>query len=160
MLEITVICVGKLKESFLRDACAEYTKRLSSLCKLNVIELQPEKLSDNPSKKEIENALAAEGKRIAEKIPDRAAVFSMCIEGKELSSEELSKKLFSLASSGTGSVAFIIGGSFGLAPFIKERSNLRLSVSKMTFPHQLFRVMLLEQIYRAIQIENGSKYHK
>lgn len=160
MLEITIICIGKLKEGYLRDASAEYSKRLSSLCKLNIIELQPEKLSDNPSKKEIENALAAEGKRIAEKIPDRAAVFSMCIEGRELSSEELSKKLFSLASSGTGSIAFIIGGSFGLAPFIKEKSTLCLSVSKMTFPHQLFRVMLLEQIYRAIQIENGSKYHK
>lgn len=160
MLEVTVICIGKLKEQYLRDAVAEYSKRLSSLCKLNIIELPPEKLSDSPSEKEIENALALEGARISKKIPERAAVFSMCVEGKQYSSEELSSKLFSLAAQGTGSVAFIIGGSFGLAPFIKKQSGVCLSVSKMTFPHQLFRVMLLEQIYRAFQIENSSKYHK
>lgn len=160
MLEITIVCVGRLKEQYLRDACAEYSKRLSAFCRLNIIELPAERLSDNPSKKEIENALSVEGKRILEKIPERAAVISLCIEGKELSSEELSKKLFSLAFQGFGSVAFVIGGSFGLSPAVKEKSLLRLSVSRMTFPHQLFRVMLLEQVYRAFQIENGSKYHK
>lgn len=160
MLEVTVICIGKLKEKFLRDALAEYEKRLSTLCRLSIVELPAEKLSDNPSKKEIEAALFAEGKRILEKIPEHAAVFSMCIEGKELSSEELSKKMFSLAAQGIGKIAFIIGGSFGLSPLVKEKSSLRLSVSRMTFPHQLFRVMLLEQIYRAIQIENKTKYHK
>lgn len=160
MLEITIVCVGRLKEQYLRDACAEYSKRLSAFCRLNIIELPAERLSDNPSKKEIENALSVEGKRILEKIPERAAVISLCIEGKEFSSEELSKKLFSLASQGFGSVAFVIGGSFGLSPTVKEKSLLRLSVSRMTFPHQLFRVMLLEQVYRAFQIESGSKYHK
>ena len=160
MLEVTVICIGKLKEKYLRDASAEYQKRLSSLCRLSVVELPAEKLSDNPSQKEIEAALLTEGRRILEKIPERAAVFSMCIEGKELSSEELSKKMFSLASQGFGKIVFVIGGSFGLSPLVKEKSALRLSVSRMTFPHQLFRVMLLEQIYRAFQIENGSKYHK
>ncbi len=160
MIEITVVCIGKLKEQYLRDACAEYSKRLSALCKLNIVELPAERLSENPSKKEVENALTVEGKRILEKIPERSAIVSLCIEGKELSSEELSKKIFSLASQGFGSVAFVIGGSFGLSPSVKEKSLLRLSVSRMTFPHQLFRVMLLEQIYRAFQIENGSKYHK
>lgn len=160
MLDITVICVGKLKEEYLRNASAEYQKRLSSICRLSIVELPAEKLSDNPSQKEIDSVLLSEGKKILEKIPERAAVFSMCIEGKELSSEELSKKMFSLASQGFGKIVFIIGGSFGLSPLVKERSNLRLSVSRMTFPHQLFRVMLLEQIYRAFQIENGSKYHK
>lgn len=160
MLEVTVICIGKLKEKFLRDAAEEYKKRLSSLCKLCVVELPAEKLSDAPSQKEIDCALAAEGKRILEKIPERAAVFSMCIEGKELSSEELSKKMFTLASQGTGKIAFVIGGSFGLSPLVKEKSLFRLSVSRMTFPHQLFRVMLLEQIYRAFQIESKTKYHK
>ena len=160
MLDITVICIGKLKEEYLRNASAEYQKRLSSICRLSIVELPAEKLSDNPSQKEIDSALLSEGKKILERIPERAAVFSMCVEGKELSSEELSKKMFSLASQGFGKIVFIIGGSFGLSPLVKERSNLRLSVSRMTFPHQLFRVMLLEQIYRAFQIENGSKYHK
>ncbi len=160
MLDITVICIGKLKEEYLRNASAEYQKRLSSICRLSIVELPAEKLSDNPSQKEIDSVLLSEGKKILEKIPEHAAVFSMCIEGKELSSEELSKKMFSLASRGFGKIVFIIGGSFGLSPLVKERSNLRLSVSRMTFPHQLFRVMLLEQIYRAFQIENGSKYHK
>lgn len=160
MLDITVICIGKLKEEYLRNASAEYQKRLSSICRLSIVELPAEKLSDNPSQKEIDSALLSEGKKILEKIPERAAVFSMCVEGKELSSEELSKKMFSLASQGFGKIVFIIGGSFGLSPLVKEKSNLRLSVSRMTFPHQLFRVMLLEQIYRAFQIENGSKYHK
>lgn len=160
MLEVTVVCVGKLKEQYLRDACAEYSKRLSAFCRLKVIELAAERLSDNPSQAEIEKALSLEGKRILEKIPDRAAIITMCIEGRQLSSEELSQKLSSLTSQGIGSVAFVIGGSFGLFREVKAKSLLRLSVSRMTFPHQLFRVMLLEQIYRAFQIQNGAKYHK
>lgn len=160
MLEVTVVCVGKLKEQYLRDACAEYSKRLSAFCRLKVIELAAERLSDNPSQAEIEKALSREGKRILEKIPDRAAIITMCIEGRQLSSEELSQKLSSLASQGIGSVAFVIGGSFGLSQEVKAKSLLRLSVSRMTFPHQMFRVMLLEQIYRAFQIQNGAKYHK
>lgn len=160
MLEVTVVCVGKLKEQYLRDACAEYSKRLGAFCRLKVVELAPERLSDSPSQAEIEKALALEGKRILEKIPERAAVISMCIEGKQLSSQELSNELSSFASQGVGSVAFVIGGSFGLSKQVKEKSRIRLSVSKMTFPHQLFRVMLLEQIYRAFQIQSGTKYHK
>ena len=160
MLEVNVICIGKLKEPYLRDACAEYTKRLSAFCKLKVTELAPERLSDSPSQAEIEKALLIEGKKILEKIPERSAIISMCIEGKQLSSQELSEKLSLLAAQGTGSVAFVIGGSFGLSQEVKKKSALRLSVSKMTFPHQLFRVMLLEQIYRAFQIQTGTKYHK
>lgn len=160
MPEVTVVCVGKLKEQYLRDACAEYSKRLSPFCRLKVIELSPERLSENPSQAEIQKALSLEGKKILEKIPDRAAIISMCIEGKQLSSEELSKKLSAFATQGIGSVAFIIGGSFGLSDEVKEKSVLRLSVSRMTFPYQLFRVMLLEQIYRAFQIQSGTKYHK
>lgn len=160
MPEVTVVCIGKLKEQYLRDACAEYSKRLSAFCKLKVIELSPERLSENPSQAEIQKALSVEGKKILEKIPDRAAIIAMCIEGKQLSSEELSKKLSAFATQGIGSVAFVIGGSFGLSDEVKEKSTLRLSVSRMTFPHQLFRVMLLEQIYRAFQIQSGTKYHK
>ncbi|MCM1544084.1 MAG: 23S rRNA (pseudouridine(1915)-N(3))-methyltransferase RlmH [Ruminococcus sp.] len=160
MLNITLICVGKLKEQYLRDACDEYKKRLSTLCRLNIVELPPERLSDSPSQKEIDNALTNEGRRIIEKIPNGSKVYTMCIEGKQFSSEELSGKLDSDAVSGVSSVTFIIGGSFGLSDEVKAKSSVRLSMSKMTFPHQLARVMLLEQIYRAMQISIGTKYHK
>lgn len=160
MLNITLICIGKLKEKYLKDACDEYTKRLSTLCKLNIIELAPERLSDNPSQKEIENALANEGKRIIEKIPNGSQVYTMCIEGKQFTSQELSVKLDTAAVSGVSNITFIIGGSFGMSEEVKTKSSVRLSMSKMTFPHQLARVMLLEQIYRAMQISIGTKYHK
>lgn len=160
MQNITLICIGKLKEQYLRDAVAEYVKRLSTLCKLNIVELPAEKLSDNPSQKEIENALDVEGRKILEKIPKGAFVYTMCIEGKQKTSEELSREMDDLAVRGFGSIAFIIGGSFGLSEKVKATSSFRLSMSKMTFPHQIARVMLLEQIYRAIQISVGTKYHK
>ncbi len=160
MQNITLICIGKLKESYLRDAVSEYVKRLSGLCKLTLVELPAEKLSDNPSQKEIENALESEGKRILEKIPKGAFVYTMCIEGKQKTSEELSAEMESLGVRGYSSIAFIIGGSFGISEKVKAASNFRLSMSKMTFPHQVARVMLLEQIYRAIQISIGTKYHK
>lgn len=160
MQNITLICIGKLKESYLRDAVSEYTKRLSGLCKLNLIELPVEKLSDNPSPKEIENALESEGKRILEKIPKGAYVYTMCIEGKQKTSEELSAEMDGLAVRGYSNIVFIIGGSFGISDRVKAVSSFRLSMSKMTFPHQVARVMLLEQIYRAIQISIGTKYHK
>lgn len=160
MINVTIICIGKLKEKYLKDACDEYIKRLSGLCKLNITELAAERLSDNPSQKEIENALNTEGKKIIEKIPAGSAVYTMCIEGKQRTSEELSREIDSLAVSGTGSITFIIGGSFGLSEQVKKLSSVRLSMSKMTFPHQLARVMLLEQIYRAMQISKGTKYHK
>ncbi len=160
MLNITIIAVGKLKEQYLRDASAEYQKRLSTLCKLNIVEVNPEKLSDNPSAKEIENALNNEAKKIIEKIPKGAKVYSMCIEGKQRTSEELSKEIDNLALEGASNIVFIIGGSFGLSDEVKKLSAYRLSMSKMTFPHQIARIMLLEQIYRATQISIGTKYHK
>lgn len=160
MLNITIIAIGKLKEQYLRDASAEYQKRLSTLCKLNIIELNPEKLSDNPSAKEIESALNSEAKKIIEKIPKGAKVYSMCIEGKQRTSEELSAEIDSLAVEGASNIVFIIGGSFGLSDEVKKLSAYRLSMSKMTFPHQIARIMLLEQIYRAMQISLGTKYHK
>ena len=160
MLNITIIAIGKLKEQYLRDASAEYQKRLSASCKLNIIELNPEKLSDNPSAKEIENALNNEAKKIIEKIPKGAKVYSMCIEGKQRTSEELSAEIDSLAVEGASNIVFIIGGSFGLSDEVKKLSAYRLSMSKMTFPHQIARIMLLEQIYRAMQISIGTKYHK
>ncbi len=160
MQNITLICIGKLKESYLRDAVSEYIKRLSGLCKLNVVELTAEKLSDNPSQKEIENALESEGKKILEKIPKGAYTYTMCIEGKQKTSEELSTEMENLAVRGYSNIVFIIGGSFGISEKVKAVSDFRLSMSKMTFPHQVARVMLLEQIYRAIQISIGTKYHK
>ena len=160
MLNITIIAVGKLKEQYLRDASAEYQKRLSTLCKLNIVEINPEKLSDNPSAKEIDNALNNEAKKIIEKIPKGAKVYSMCIEGKQRTSEELSAEIDSLAVEGVSNIVFIIGGSFGLSDEVKKLSAFRLSMSKMTFPHQIARIMLLEQVYRAMQISIGTKYHK
>lgn len=160
MLNITVICIGKLKEQYLRDASAEYTKRLSTLCRLNIVELTAEKLSDNPSEKQIENALSAEGKKIIEKIPKGSYVYTMCIEGKQKSSEQFSREIEDIALTGVSSIVFIIGGSFGLSDEVKARSDNRFSMSKMTFPHQVARIMLLEQIYRSMQISLGTKYHK
>lgn len=160
MLNVTIICVGKLKEQYLRDACSEYSKRLSSSCKLNIVEVNEEKTGNNPSGKEIENVLAAEGRRIIEKIPKGSDVYSMCIEGRQRTSEELSHEIESLGVSGVSSLVFIIGGSFGLSDEVKKISEQKLSMSRMTFPHQLARVMLLEQIYRAMQISLGTKYHK
>ncbi len=160
MLNITVICIGKLKEQYLRDASAEYQKRMGTLCRLNVIELPAEKLSDNPSDKQIESALAAEGKRIAEKIPRGSYVYTMCIEGKQKTSEELSRHLEDITLTGVSSVVFVIGGSFGISEEVKRLSDFKLSMSKMTFPHQVARIMLLEQIYRCLQISLGTKYHK
>ncbi len=160
MVNVTVICEGRLKEKYLQSACDEYSKRLSGFCKLNIVQLTPKKLSDNPSQTEIENALSAEGKEIISKIPQNAYVFAMCIEGKQMSSEALSKQLDALSITGKSNVVFIIGGSFGLSEEVKAKADYKLSMSQMTFPHQLARVMLLEQIYRAFQISSGGKYHK
>lgn len=160
MINLNIICVGRLKEQYLRDASAEYIKRMQTICRLTVTELSAEKLSDNPSQKEIDRALEAEGKKIIEKIPKGAAVFAMCIEGKQRSSEELSRELDELALTGVSNAVFIIGGSFGLSDEVKAKSKYRLSMSKMTFPHQLARIMLLEQLYRAAQISLGTRYHK
>ncbi len=160
MLTIDIICIGKLKEQYLRDAVAEYNKRLTAFCKVNIIELSEYTLPDNPSKSEIEKGLVKEGEQILSKIKNDAAVYAMCIEGKQRSSVALSKELDELAVSGKSNITFIIGGSYGLSDEVKNRADVRLSMSEMTFPHQLARVMLLEQIYRAFQISTGGKYHK
>ena len=158
MLNIIIVAVGKLKEDYLRSASAEYEKRLKGFCSLKIIELDEFRLSDKPSEKEIANALEAEGKAILKAC--RGYIAAMCIEGGQLASEELSQKLDSLAVSGTSTVSIVIGSSCGLADSVKKAADLRLSMSKMTFPHQLARIMLLEQLYRAFQISAGGKYHK
>ena len=160
MLSVSVICIGKLKERFFEQACAEYQKRLSRFCALNIKELSECALPENPSGAQIDAALKKEGEMIEREIPSGAYTISLCVEGKQLSSNELSEKLDGVALSGKAKVCFIIGSSFGLAQSVKQKSNLCLSFSKMTFPHQLFRVLLLEQIYRAFSISNGMKYHK
>ena len=159
-MNITVIALGKLKEKYLRDAIDEYSKRISAYGKLDIVELNPVRLSDNPSQTEIDNALTKEAEEIKKKIPNGSYVFSLCIEGKEKSSEQLASAIKDVTLNGKSSIVFIIGSSFGLSPEIKKLSDCRLSFSPMTFPHQLMRVMLLEQIYRAFQINNNGKYHK
>lgn len=160
MININFIVLGKLKEKYMKDFSAEYEKRLSGYCKLTVTELEPVKISDNPSEQEIKNALAKETQMIKAKIPKNSFVFSMCIEGKQMSSEELSKKLEDIALTGKNNITFIIGSSFGLSDEIKQMSDYKFSMSKMTFPHKLARIMLTEQVYRALSITNNAKYHK
>lgn len=157
-MNINLIVIGKLKEEYLRSACAEYIKRLGRYCTFELHELDECRLSDNPSDKEIAAALKKEGEQI--KRCAKGMIVPMCIEGKQLTSPELSEKIVSAGVSGQSAVTFIIGSSFGLDPEIKAMGALKLSMSKMTFPHQLARVMLLEQIYRAFQIAEGGKYHK
>ena len=160
MININFIVLGKLKEKYMKEFSAEYEKRLSGYCKLTVTELEPVKLSDNPSEQEIKNALAKETQMIKAKIPKNSFVFLMCIEGKQMSSEELSKKLEDIALTGKNNITFIIGSSFGLSDEIKQMSDYKFSMSKMTFPHKLARIMLIEQVYRALSITNNAKYHK
>ncbi len=159
MLNVNVICVGSLKENFFSDAVNEYKKRLSRYCKFNIIELPEEKISDQETQSAIEKTLFKEGERILQKISKSDYVIAMCIEGKQLSSEDLSSKLSDVSMT-SGTLDFVIGGSWGLSGDVKRRADFKLSVSKMTFPHQLFRVMLCEQIYRAFSITANAKYHK
>lgn len=160
MLNIKFICVGKLRERFYIDAFNEYTRRLSAYCKFECAELNETKLGDKPSDKEIENALVRESADIEKAIPKDAYVIAMCVGAKQLKSEELAQKINSLALSGRGKICFIIGGSFGMAESVKQRADMRLGMSEMTFPHHLARVMLTEQIYRSFKIIEGSRYHK
>ncbi len=160
MLNTKIIGLGKLKENYLRDACAEYIKRLGAFCKLTVTELSPAKLPDNPNETQIACALKEEAKKIEACIGKGESVIALCIEGKELTSEKLSEEIDNFALSGESSLVFVIGSSYGLDPEIKASAKLRLSMSRMTFPHQLARVMLLEQIYRAFMISSSGKYHK
>ncbi|MBQ2971623.1 MAG: 23S rRNA (pseudouridine(1915)-N(3))-methyltransferase RlmH [Ruminococcus sp.] len=159
MLNVNIICIGSLKEKFFSDAVNEYKKRLQRYCKFNIIELSEEKITDQQTQAQIDKTLSKEGEKILSKIGKSDFVFAMCIEGKFLSSEELSQKLNDVSLS-YGTVDFVIGGSWGLSDEVKKRADFKLSVSKMTFPHQLFRVMLSEQIYRAFTISANAKYHK
>ena len=160
MMKIKIITLGKLKEKYLREAEAEYLKRLSSYAKCELIEIEPVRLGENPSTAEIDKALRGEAELIKKKIPENSFVLPLCIEGKQYTSEELSSLIFKGAGEGYSTLVFIIGSSYGLDNSIKSLANVKLSFSKMTFPHQLFRIMLLEQIYRGFKIEEGSKYHK
>ncbi|MBQ0083903.1 MAG: 23S rRNA (pseudouridine(1915)-N(3))-methyltransferase RlmH [Clostridiales bacterium] len=160
MIKIRILALGKLKEKYLREAVSEYEKRLSAFCSFEIIELEPVKLSDKPSPSEISAALGREADMLLSKIPQGALTVALCIEGKMLSSEELSKTVGEAAINGYSNIVFIIGSSYGLSDRIKNAANIKLSVSKMTFPHQLFRVMLCEQIYRAFKILQGGTYHK
>lgn len=157
-MTINLIVIGKLKEDYLRSACAEYIKRLSRYCSFELHELDECRLGDSPSDKEIAAALKKEAEQI--KRYAKGMIIPMCIEGSQLSSTELSRKISSAGVSGFSTVTFIIGSSFGLDSSIKEMGSIKLSMSRMTFPHQLARVMLLEQIYRAFQIAEGGRYHK
>lgn len=160
MLNMRIVCVGKLREQFYIDAFNEYSKRLSAYCKFECVELNETKLGSSPSDKEIAAALDKEAVDIERALGKDAYVIAMCVEGKQLKSEDFAQKINSLAVSGRGRICFVIGGSFGISQRIKQRADMRLSMSEMTFPHHLARVMLAEQIYRAFKIINGSKYHK
>ncbi len=160
MFNITLIAMGKLKEKFYLSAAAEYEKRLKGYCQFNLIELPEVRLPDNPSPAEISAALEKEADTIVEKIPKGAWFCTLTPEGKMLSSEDLADKMHTVKLSGKNSVCFLIGSSFGMAQRLKEMADFRLSMSPMTFPHHLARVMVLEQIYRAEAIQAGSKYHK
>ena len=159
-MKITIISVGKIKEKFFDDAIKEYSKRLSKYCKLNIVEVKDEKTKENASPTEEDIVKETEGKRILDKISDSSKVIALAIEGKELDSVELSKQIENFRISGTSDVTFVIGGSLGLHKTVIDRADMKLSFSKMTFPHQLMRVILLEQIYRSFRIINNEPYHK
>lgn len=161
MIRINIICIGKIKEKYFTDAIAEYSKRLTAFCKFAITELNEEKIRSNtPNQSQIQEVLNSEGKRILQKIGTGDYVVAMCIEGKLMSSEELSKVIDNISLSGKSTVDFIIGGSYGLSNEVKSRANLKLSMSKMTFPHQMARMILSEQVYRAFEISSNGKYHK
>lgn len=160
MLNVTILAVGKIKEKFLSDAIDEYSKRLGRYCRLEIIMVKDDPTPDNPTDKERDIVLKREGERLIEKIPKGAYIIPLCIEGKQKSSEEFAKIMSDIPSGGKSEVVFIIGGSMGLWDRIKDMADIKLSFSKMTFPHQLMCVILLEQLYRAFNISGGGKYHK
>lgn len=160
MQRVTVLCVGKLKEKFYLEAAAEYVKRLQRFCKLELVELPESRLPESPSPAEVQRALAAEAAAIRERLPRGGAIIALCIEGKPCSSVELSRRMEELAVAGKTQLTFLIGGSVGLDESLKQQADWQLSMSPVTFPHHLARIMLLEQIYRAYQISAGTKYHK
>ena len=159
-MKISILTVGKIKEKYLRDAIAEYSKRLGRYCKLEIIEVADEKTIEQASVNEINIVKEKEGERLIKNIKDDAYVICLAIDGKQLDSVELSNKMDYLALKGKSHICFIIGGSLGLSDEVLKLSDLKLSFSKMTFPHQLMRVILLEQIYRSYRISNNEPYHK
>ena len=159
-MKIKLVTVGKLKEKYLKDGIAEYSKRISRFATVEMIELADEKTPDRASDSENEKILNLEGNRILTKIGDREFVVVLAIEGKTLSSEEFSKQLEQASINGYSTLTFVIGGSLGLSPQVKNRANLSLSFGRLTLPHQLMRLVLVEQIYRAFTIQQGSPYHK
>lgn len=159
-MKITIVCVGKIKEKFYRDALAEYTKRLSRYCNLTITEVADEKTKEQASETECAIIKDREGERILKSIRDDGYVIALAIDGKNLNSVELSEKIDELGLSGKSNVYFVIGGSLGLSDAVMKRADYKLSFSRMTFPHQLMRVILLEQIYRSYRIINHEPYHK
>lgn len=161
MQNIDLICIGKLNADYYAAGVADYQKRLGAFCNFRIVELPEEKIQDkNASQSIIDRALEAEGKNILAHVKKGAAIVALCVEGKQLSSEELSDYIQQRALSGSGDMAFVIGSSHGLAPAVKQAATFRLGMSKMTFPHQLARLVLTEQLYRAFSIAKGTKYHK
>ena len=159
-MRINIVCVGKIKEKYLKLGIDEFKKRLSKYCKLEIIELDDEKAPENLSDKEMLMIKEKEGKKILSKIKDNSYLIALAIDGKNLSSEELAETINKLGVRGVSNITFVIGGSLGLSDEVLSRADYKLSFSKMTFPHQLFRVMLLEQIYRAFRIMKNEPYHK
>ena len=160
MLAVKFICVGRMRERFYMDAFAEYQKRLGAYCRLECVEPTEIRLGDKPSPAEIQAALDREAEEVLRAIPQDAYVVALCVEGKQLPSEAMAQLIAERENSGKPKLCFVIGGSYGLSETVKNRADLRLSMSKMTFPHHLARVMLAEQLYRGYKIREGSRYHK
>jgi len=158
-MKITIVAVGKIKEKYLTAGIAEFTKRLTPFCRLNIIEIDEEKMPDNPSEAEKAKALAKEGERMLKQIPNDNYLIVLDVFGKAASSEELAAKMSALALNGQSNLTFAIGGAFGLSPDIRNAAKERLSFSKMTFTHQMIRLLLVEQVYRAYKINRGEPYH-
>ena len=159
MHRVTLITVGTLKEPYLSDAAAEYRKRLAAFCDLREVDLPEERIADEDDPRAVAASLAKEGEKILAALPQSTPLVALCVEGKQLSSEEFAEAIGRLGESG-GTLAFVIGSSHGLSPAVKEKATLKLSYSKMTFPHQLMRVVFLESLYRAYSIRAGKRYHK
>lgn len=159
-MKITILCVGKIKEKFYRDAIAEYEKRLSRYCKLEIIEVADEKTPDNASELVEAQIKEKEAERMEKYLKDGAFICALAIDGKQLDSVELSEKIERLGTGGTSHIIFLIGGSLGMSEELLKKADMKLSFSRMTFPHQLMRVILLEQVYRAYRIMNHEPYHK
>ena len=160
MIQVKLICVGRMREKYYTEAFTEYAKRLQAYCRLELAEIAEQRLPDRPSDREIAAALEREGQEILKAVPPDAFLVALCVEGKQTPSEGMAELIAARESSGKPKLCFVIGGSFGLSPTVKTRADRRLSMSQMTFPHHLARVMLIEQIYRGFKINEGSQYHK